>query len=291
MTIDTNTLIAVVSALVSIPTTVIVFFLSQNYLSNKNRNRLIRTISRHVLIFQTEEDLKNYAESRRVAKKDPQSAPNYKVKTFREYLSEILGLKYLIFVLVFFILYGMANLVAKSTLFTFLYWFLVSFLFWAITIFLFNYLVNKLDKSYRRKAYKHVFKLYHRDFSWFLVVFLLGYLGGTLWTNIHNSSFFQGYGTTIVAPLSFVFLFVYSIPILIQSLNRTMEIGTLDDVAGDLFSFFSMSYVGRIMPAFIDVDVGGKELVRGVVQGVGTDVLRVGNSYVNWESILYFKIE
>ncbi len=289
MTVDANTLVAIISALVSIPTTVIVFFLSQNYILAKNRNRLIRYISGRIMIFSTEEDMKKYIENGKGTANDSHSS--LKFKTFREYLLELYICKGGIFALAFFLLIGTAWLVANSSLHVFLYWALVPLLFMLCSFFGFPYLFEILGKSSRLMPYRFVFKLYHRDYFWFTVIFYMAYFGASVEPNLYNQSFLLSYGETIVIPISFIFLLVYILPVIPMLLDRSYEMETTEDLVSDLYILFFRKYLNRMIIPMITVDVGGAVPIKGTIKRIGKDVLTVEDTYINWESILYFRIE
>ncbi|MEM3829806.1 MAG: hypothetical protein QXP36_11410 [Conexivisphaerales archaeon] len=291
MAIDTNTLVALVSALVSIPTTVIVFFLSQNYLLSKNRNRLIKRISSKILVFTSAEEREKYLGANYTILDGIMPFQRFKFKTFEEYLLISYSFKLDIYVIILFVVYGTASLFAKSVVYATIYWFFTPLIFWVSSIFVFPYLYRRMSKSKRFQAYKYVFRLYRRDLSWIFSFFVLAYLSASVLPNIHNKLFIQDFGITILFPLTFITLFVYLVPTFLQSFPRIFGVELLDDMTSDLFDFISKEYSDRTLVPRIIVDVGGKEVIQGMVKGVETDVLIVDNNYINWESILYFRIE
>ncbi|MEM3906706.1 MAG: hypothetical protein QXZ17_07555 [Nitrososphaerota archaeon] len=91
---------AIISALVSVPSSIIVFFISQNYSLAKNRNRLIKYVSGQIRVFSSNEDAINFISGR---------PTGGSIKTFRDLLIVIRGFKIGILTIILFVLLILAD--------------------------------------------------------------------------------------------------------------------------------------------------------------------------------------
>ena len=155
----------------------------------------------------------------------------------------------------------------------------------------FKYVNMKIDKWNPYRPFKYAFELYQRDYFWLSVSIVSAYLVGSLVPNLESQLFVQHYSLTILFPLLYIFAVVYFLPGLFEYSKWISKIGIPEDTISNLFDFLARDYTDRILIPVIIVDVGGKELLRGKIQGIGKDVLIIDNNYVNWESILYFNTE
>lgn len=291
MVLDTNTLVAVISALVSIPTTVIVFFLSQNYLQAKNRSRLVKRISRQIIIFSSSQDMSSYLEAKLPTVSNVNPFQKLRVWTYAKYLAGVNLLKVILLAVIFLLISSVATLLAKSPLSTLIYWLIAPFLILALCTLGFKYVNVKIDKWNPYRPFKYAFELYQRDYFWLSVLIVLAYLGGSLVPNFQYLLSGQLYVLTTLFPFLYIFGVVYVLPGLFEYSKWISKIEIPEDTISNLFDFLRRNYTDRILIPVITVDVGGKELLHGKIQGIGKDVLIIDNYYLNWESILYFKLE
>ena len=264
MTLSINELTAIISTVVSIPTSITIFFLSQNYLIERNRRRLITNLVGII-------ELKDYKNE------------NKKNRTFYWYLSHIHAYRMGLYSLLLFILFIIGKIMSGNQFYAL--WLIASLLYVPVFIIALP-LIGNMIKSIEKKPYKFVFERYPMDHSLAFSLYLLAFLSSYLTTNIDR---LRLYLFLIPIIILVIFLFVWVFPNLIMLVSSRDEAYLPIDIMGDLYAFFLKEDIIRKLP-YLRISLNGGQLTYGRVSGIRKDVLvlltYIGKEYVNWESIV-----
>ncbi len=264
MTLSINELTAIISTVVSIPTSITIFFLSQNYLIERNRRRLITNLVGII-------ELKDYKNE------------NKKNRTFYWYLSHIHAYRMGLYSLLLFILFIIGKIMSGNQFYAL--WLIASLLYVPVFIIALP-LIGNMIKSIEKKPYKFVFERYPMDHSLAFSLYLLAFLSSYLTTNIDR---LRLYLFLIPIIILVIFLFVWVFPNLIMLVSSRDEAYVPIDIMGDLYAFFLKEDIIRKLP-YLRISLNGGQLTYGRVSGIRKDVLvlltYIGKEYVNWESIV-----
>ena len=269
MAINSNEVVAIISASVSILTSVIVFLLSQNYLAERNRKRLVRNIADRVEI--------TFSDKHQTKKRN-----------LYGYLTFVRMYKLGINTLLLLILALAGRLFSGESAIT--YWATVS-IFYYIVFYHFFHLIQKSLKSTDKRPYRYVFKEYPKDYLTALLIFLLAFLYAFVTPIILRVGF---YLNEILAIFVFIFIFVLILPLIALNVIPRDEEYVPMDLSSDLFNFFHSSKEYTLYAPHMRISTNSGRPIFGQVAGIGTDLLiistDIGKEYINWESIVSFRI-
>ena len=271
MAINANELIALVSALVSIPTSIIVFFVSQNYLIERNRRRLMRRIIGQIRVI---------------------TISTHKISNFSRYVDRVRSIKTLISFALVFALIFIGSYVVTTPSKILIFWTSASIAYLIVIIMVFE-LPKIVLKSPGKRPYKFIFEEYPSDYATGLIAFVLAFL--LLVTPIAHDLGESSYFYNTIFSLIIVIFGVALVPYLFYILGtRDLEYVPAD-IVSELLTFFLKKGSDYIVttPFLIVTLVGGNQ-VQGTINGLEKDVLILSEGesrkYVTWESIASFSI-
>ncbi len=273
MVLGANEIVAIISALVSIPTSVIIFFISQNYSIYRNRRRLI-SITFDLIEF---------------TKQSKYKKENEKNLTFSVVLNKIYMYKVRIYFSLFIILVVGGHIIAENQFNSFFYFWILAPIVYILASFYKYPLIAIMSKSDKWKLYKFAFKIYPIEppiaFSIFIMAFFYSYF---------TTSRDMVYINSILAPIfiSIIALVVLIIPFSIIFVSQNAEYSH-PDIVTDLYDFFSKE--GYIMKTpELRINLNGAQPICGKVVRIQKDLLIIstntGVEYINWEYIVSIAI-
>lgn len=270
MVIGVNGLVAIISALISIPTSIIMFFLSQNYISDRNRRRIIRNIG-------------NLIKFSKINKNNQKNGENL---IFSVYMDKIMNDRFGGYMLIFLALLFGGIIFSVDQNRILLYWITTSVLLTIIptTIYI---IFERIAKSDRLKPYKFVFKTYPANYLIFLLIFISALLYSFTMSKGDELSLY-------IYSLALIIISIGIAPIIISDkMVPQSEKSFTMDLISDLFDFFLKDGYTMYAPSLI-ISSNGIKPICGSVIGLRKDVLIMqtdsGEEYVNWESILSFTV-